>query len=100
MQNFKLKVSNALQNYNLGQTERVSVSKNLLGGEGLQIIVTLTGEELNVCNDDKSLLETFRKKFKPQFNEMIKSLQFCKLVSWSNVSVEDWMGRLRAAMVE
>ena len=80
MQNFELEVSNLLQNYNLGQTERVSVIKNWLGREGLQLIATLRKEEQNVCNDDKSLFEALRKKFKPQFNELIKSLQFCKLV--------------------
>ena len=32
---FKLEVSNMLQNYNLGQTERISVIKNWLGTEGL-----------------------------------------------------------------
>ena len=76
-----------LQNYDLEQTERVSIFKNWLNREGLQLIVTLTKEEQNLCNTDKSLFETLRKKFKPQFYEMIKSLQFCKLVCWSNESV-------------
>ena len=99
LQNFKLEVSNMLQDFSLGQTDRVSVIKNCLGGEGLQLTVTLTKEEQNVCNDDKSLFKTLRKKFKPQFNEMIESLQFYKLVNWSNVSAEGWMGRIRTAMV-
>ena len=45
LQNFELKGSNMLQSYNLGQTERVSVIKNWLGREGLQLIVNLTKEE-------------------------------------------------------
>ena len=47
--NFQLEVSNMLQNYNLGQTERVSVIKNWLGREGLQHMVNLTKEEQNAC---------------------------------------------------
>ena len=77
-----------LQNYNLGQRERVSVIKNRMVREGLQLTVTLTKEQ-DVCNDGKSLFETLRENFKPQFNEMIKSLQFCKLVCCSNESVEE-----------
>ena len=80
LQNFELEVGNMLQNYNLGQREIVSVIKNWLGREGLQLIVTLTKEEQEACNDEKGLFETLRKKFRLQFKEMIKSLQFCKLV--------------------
>ena len=39
-------------------------------------------------------------KFKPQYNETIKSLQFSKLIRQSNESVEEWMGRLRTAVVK
>ena len=41
IKNCKLQTWSMLQNYNLGQTERVSVIKNWLGKEGLQHIVTL-----------------------------------------------------------
>ena len=51
-----------LQNYNLGQIERVLVIKNLLGREGLQLIATLTIEEQDTCNDEKGLFETLMKK--------------------------------------
>ena len=61
-----------LQNYNLKHAERVSVIKNWLARQALQLIVTLTKEEQNVYNNDKGLFETLRKKLKPQFNEMIK----------------------------
>ena len=61
LQNFRLEVSNMLQNYNLGQAEKVSVIKNWLGGEGLQLIVTLTKEEQDTCNDEKGLFETLNK---------------------------------------
>ena len=81
LQNFQVEASNMLQNYNLGQREGVSVIKNWVDREGLQLMAHLTKEEQDGCNDEKGLFENLRKKFKPQFNETIKSLQFCKLVS-------------------
>ena len=65
-----------LWNYNVGQTEKVSVIKNWLGGEGLQLIATLTKKEQDMANDEKSLFETLNKKIKPQFNKTIKLLHF------------------------
>ena len=62
--------------------------------------MTLTKEEQDVYHDEKGIFETLNKKFKPQFNETIKLLQFHKLVHLSNESVEEWMGRLRTATVE
>ena len=45
MQNFKLEVSNMLQNYTLGQTEKVLIIKKWLSREGLQLIAMLTDKE-------------------------------------------------------
>ena len=39
-------------------------------------------------------------KFKPQYNETIKSLQFRKLYQFENESVEEWMQRLHMVAVE
>ena len=50
-----------LQNYNLGQAEKVSVIKSWLGREGLQLIATLTKGEQDVCNDEKGMFETLNK---------------------------------------
>ena len=74
--------------------------KNWLGRESLQLIATLTKEEQDACNDKKGQLETVTKKFKPQFNKTITSLQFHKLVCHSNKSVEEWMGGLRTTAVK
>ena len=63
-------------------------------------MATLTKEEQDGCNDEKGLFENLRKKFRLQFNETLKSLQFCKLVCCSNESVKEWMGRLRTSVVE
>ena len=69
-----------LQNYNLGQAEKVSIIKNWLGREGLQLISTLTQEEQEACNNEQGLFDTLNRKFRPQYNETIKSLQFHKLM--------------------
>ena len=58
-----------LQNYNLGQTEKVLVIKKWLGREGLQLIATLTDEEQEACNSEKALFDTLNRKFKPQYNK-------------------------------
>ena len=45
-------------------------------------------------------MNTLATKFKPQFNETIKSLQFRKLYRFEDESTEEWMGRLRIAAAE
>ena len=79
LRNFELEVSNMLQNFNLGQTERVLNIKNWLGKEGLQLIATLTQEEQEACNDKKGLFKTLNKNFKPQYNETIKSFSILQI---------------------
>ena len=39
-------------------------------------------------------------KFRPQFNETIKSLQFRKLCRNDGENVEEWMVRIRVAAIE
>ena len=51
----------------------------------------LTDEEQEGCNNEKGLSDSLNKKFKPQYNERIKSLQFHKLIRKSNEITEDWM---------
>ena len=48
----------------------------------------------------ESLFETLSNKFKPQYNEAIKSLQFRKLYRYDDKNVDEWMGRLCIAAVE
>ena len=99
LQNFKVEVSYMLQNYNLGQVEKVSVIKIWLGREGLQPIVALMQEEQEACHEE-GLFDTHNREFKQQYNETVKSLQFHKLIMQSNESTEEWMGRLRATVVK
>ena len=39
-------------------------------------------------------------KFKPQYNETVKSLQFRKLYRLENESADEWMGRLHVVVAE
>ena len=72
--NLKLDISSMLQNYNFDQREKVSVLKNWLGRESLQLITTLTQEQQEACNNKTNVLNTLNRKFKPQYNETITSL--------------------------
>ena len=56
--------------------------------------------EKEKCNTIEGLFETLTKKFRPQFNKMIKSLQFHKLNRQTGENAEEWMGRLRLAAIE
>ena len=46
------------------------------------------------------LSEMLTNKFKLQYNETIKSLQFRKSYRYEDENVEEWMGRLRVAAVK
>ena len=100
LQNIKLEVSNMLQSYSLGYIEKVSVIKNWLGREGLQLIATNTQKEQEACNNEKALYDIPNRKFNHQYNKTVKSLQYNKLTETSNESAEEWVGRLRMAVVE
>ena len=62
-------------------------------------IETLTTAEKETCNTVEGLFETLSNKFKPQYNETIKSLQFRRLYRYEE-NVEEWMERLCVAAVE
>ena len=56
--------------------------------------------EGEACHTLEGLFDTLANKFKPQYTETIKSLQFRKLCWLENENVEEWMGRLHVAAVE
>ena len=56
--------------------------------------------EKETCNTLEGLFKTLSNKFKPQYNETNKSLQFRKLYQYDDKNVEEWMGRLHIAAVE
>ena len=49
------------------------------------------------CNTMEGLITTLSNKFKLQYNETIKSLQFQKLGRKTNDNAEEWVGRFRLA---
>ena len=53
-----------------------------------------------VCDTLQGLFDTLLAKFWPQFNEMIKLLQFRKLCRIEDESTEEWMGHLPMAAAE
>ena len=81
LKTFQLEVNNILSTYNNPHSDKLVLVKNLLGRKGLQYLETLTTAEKETCNTLEGLFETLSNKFKPQYNETIKSLQFRKLLS-------------------
>ena len=79
LKTFRLEVNNILSTYNTPQAEQLMMVKSWLGRKALQFLEMLTNEEKNLCGTLEGLFETLSSKFKPQFNETIKSLQFWKL---------------------
>ena len=79
LKTFKLEVNNILSTYNTLQVEQLAMVKNWLGRKGLQFLEMLTSEEKITCDTLDRLFQTLNSKFRPQFNEAIKSLQFRKL---------------------
>ena len=100
LKTFRLEVNNVLSTYNTPQADKLALVKNWLGRKGLQYLETLTNAEKDICNTLEGLFETFTNKFKPQYNETIKSLQFRKLHTYDDENVEEWMGRLQVAALE
>ena len=68
--------------------------------KGLQFPESLTQMEQERCNTTEGLFATLNNKFKAQYNDTIKSLQFCKLGRQMNENAEEWIGRVRLAAFE
>ena len=100
LKTFRLEVNNVLSTYNTPQTGKLALVKNCLGRKGLQYLEILMTTEKETCNTLEGLFETLTNKFKPQYNETIKSLKFRKLYRYDDENVEEWMGRLLVAAVE
>ena len=48
----------------------------------------------------EGLFNTLATKFRPQYNETIKSLQFRKLYRFEGKGIDEWMGRLCVVVAE
>ena len=97
---FRLEVNSVLSTYSTPQTDKLAVLKNWLERKGPQHLETLMTVEWKMCNTLEGLFEALLNKFKAQYNETIKSLQFRKLFQCDEENVEEWMGRLCLAAVE
>ena len=96
---FNLEVRNMLTTYNAQETDKIAMVKNWFGRRGLHYIESLTESKKETCTLE-GLFNTLATKFKPQYNETIKSLQFRKLYRLEGDSVDEWMGRLHVAVAE
>ena len=76
---FILDVQNVLFTYNAQEQDKIAIVKNWLGRKGSHYLESLTEAEKHACNTLQGLFDTLATKFKPQWNETIKLLQFRKL---------------------
>ena len=95
-----LEVRNVLSTYNTQEADKIAMVKNWLGRRGLHYIESLMTNEKEACSTLKGLFDTLATKFKPQYNETVKSLQFRKLYILENESTDKWMRRLHMVVAE
>ena len=95
---FILEVRNELSTYNAQEADKIAMVKYWLGRRGLHYIESLMANEKEACNMLEGLFNTLTTKCKPQYNEMVKSLQFRKLYRLESESTDEWMGRLQVAV--
>ena len=89
LKTFRLEVSNVLSTYGTPEVEKLVVVKNWLGRKRLHYLETLMLGEKEACNKLDGLFDMLAIKFKPQYNETIKSLQFRKCCQLDNENVEE-----------
>ena len=97
---FILEVRNVLSTYNVQETDKIVMVRNWLGRKGLHYIESLTEVEIEACSMLEGLFVTLAAKFRPQYNEMIKSLQLRKLYRFEGEGIDEWMGQLCVAAAE
>ena len=91
---FILKVRNVLSTYNLQEMDKIAMVKNWLGRKGLHYIESLMEGEKETCGTLGELVDTLAAKFRPQYNQTIKLLQFRQLHRIEGKGIDEWMGRL------
>ena len=89
-----------MSTHNACKQEKITIVKNWLGRKGLHYIESLAEVEKQACGTLQGLIDTLAKKFRPQYNEMIKSLQFRQLCIHEGENAKEWMGRLQVVVVE
>ena len=89
-----------LSTYNTQEQDKITIVKTWLGRNGLHYIESLTEGEKQAYDTLQGIFDTLATKFRPQFNETIKLLQFRKLCRFEGESAKEWMVRLHVAVVE
>ena len=82
------------------RTRQNSISEELVRQERATLYRKPHRNRKTGMQHPQGLFETLTKKFIPQFNETIKSLQFRKLYRFKGESTEEWLGRLCMAAAE
>ena len=100
LKTLRLEVNSILVTYNTPQAEQLAMVKNWLSRKGLQFIESLTSDEKDTCSTLEGPFKILTNKFKLQFNETIKLLQFCKLSRQDGENAEEWMDSLRLSTIE
>ena len=92
---FILEVRNVLSTYKAQDQKQNCHSKELARQERVPLFRKPNRSRKKwACNTLQGLFYTLAAKFKPQFNETVKLLQFRKLCRFKSKSAEEWMGRL------
>ena len=68
-----------LSTYNVCKQEKITMVKIWLDRKGLHYLENLTEGEKQVLGTLQGLIDNLAEKFRPQYNETIKSQQFRKL---------------------
>ena len=100
LKDFRLEVYNVFKSYDIPDIEKTALIKNWLCNKGIQLLEMLTQAEKEKCETSEGLFKTLTNRFKPWYNETIKSLQFHKLGRQANKSAGEWMGKFRIAAIE
>ena len=75
--------------YNAQEADKIAMVKNWLGREGLHYIETLMENKKEGCSTLEEFINMLAAKFKLQYNETVKLLQFRKLYRLENESVDE-----------
>ena len=97
-----MEVENVLQVrvYDLSDEEKVSIIRHWLGREGLKFIQTLPSTEKKCMQNCDKTIQCTRRIFRLQHNEMILSLQYCKLHRKEKESAQNCMSWLHIKAAE
>ena len=80
--------------------DKIAMVKSWMRRKELHYIESLMEGEKEKCGMLEGLFDMLAAKFRPQYNQTIKLLQFRQLDRSDGEGVDEWMGRLHVAAVE